>query len=240
VRVARTAFAALLVGFAALLVGLAGACSSSEDDPCAGATTCLRLEVDGFVVQTIDQLELDLRYAGYHATTTLGTNGGPMELPVSTAIRFDVPGSGLLSIDVLVAARLSGALLGAAGQSKKMIQQGHEDSLTLYLSPYTPCTEGSLSCGGPFALSLDYKSLYRCMQGLPRLYASCSDGCTERDDEAVCFGADLCREGGTYCGGHAVDGDPFTLYVCHNYDGVQPVTCPRGCVVRGDGNDTCE
>jgi hypothetical protein len=60
---------------------------------------------------------------------------------------------------------------------------------------------------------------------------------SDRDD--ACRGGPLCQDGGNYCGGDKVDGDPKTLYVCMSGLGTKPRECPDGCVVRPGSDDIC-
>jgi hypothetical protein len=225
----------------ALLAGvalLAGCTTGSE--PCAGVATCVRLDVDGLAVHTIDQLELDLVYAGHHATTTVGTAGDPMDLPFSIPLTLDLPDPPLIEIAAIAAGRLNGSVLALAAGTAT-VQQGHHTSLDLLLSAAHGCTEGELYCGGTIDVLGDGESLYRCTRQVPIFYTRCSAGCfSHYSDHAVCVGNGLCRDGGTYCGGHVLDGDPGTLYVCESFHGTAPRPCPRSCVVRGDGVDACE
>lgn len=215
------------------------ACSSTPD-PCAGATTCVQVDVISSVIETIDQLELDVVYGGVHATITTGAVGDPRDLPLSTAIILDLPGSSLISIDVVAAGKLGGLVLGGNAVSTT-VQPGHQAEAIIYLLPVTPCIEGALYCGGTSSIFADTRTLYRCTGNVPIFYARCSSGCIDSStsDNAECFGSGLCRDGGTYCGGHVVDGDPNTLYVCMNLDATTPTHCPNGCLVRGDGLDAC-
>jgi hypothetical protein len=227
--------AASLPVFAA---GLLGACSSSPD-PCGDAATCVRVDVDSFTIETIDQLELDLVYRSVHATTTIGDPGSALNLPVSTAIVLDLSGA-LIDLDVVAAGRLDGAVLGAAAASA-MVQQGQRTSITLHLTPFNRCFEGELYCGGVSPILADFLSLYRCTNGVPLHYARCSSGCTPyQRTNGVCAGTGICRDGGRYCGGHVLDGDPFTLYVCEDLRGIEPRKCAGACLVQGDGDDTCQ
>ena len=227
----------------ALAAGAAAACLAAcgivGEDPCGDAATCVRVDVDSTVVATIDQLELDLVYGGVHATTTTGAIGAPRDLPLSTAIILELPSSPLVQIDLVAAGKLAGTVLGTDAASST-VQQGHHATLSVYLNPVSPCTEGALYCGGSGDVSGDFHALYQCTDGLPIFYARCSSGCTSSvDDGAQCYGTGLCRDGGTYCGGNVIDGDPYTLYVCAHFEGTEPRPCPNGCIVRGDGNDVC-
>ena len=217
--------------------GLLAACSSG--DVCAGAATCIQLEVDSLGVHAIDQLELDVVYAGVHATTTTGTSGEQVELPLALPIVINLPNVPVIDIDVIAAGRLRRSVIGVDAASTH-VQQGYHEMLRVFLFPVSPCTEGALYCGGTSGVLADITSLYRCIEGVPIFYARCGRGCTSYlTDQGECVGGGLCRDGGTYCGGHVLDGDPGVLYVCSDFDGTAPQPCPRGCLVRGDGDDAC-
>ena len=120
------------------------------------------------------------------------------------------------------------------------VLQGFDSDLSLSLLPGTRCTEGALYCGGTGTVFAENQSLYRCAQGVPIFYARCSMGCAPHfDAPAECIGLGSCRDGGSYCGGHALDGDPNTLYICSDFEGTSPTPCTAGCVVSGDGQDSC-
>jgi hypothetical protein len=222
---------------AAAVAALLAACAGT--DPCAGAATCMLLDVDAVGIDTIDQLELDVIYADHHGTVTTGVRGNPVSLPITVPVHIDLPGTPLIQIDILAAGRLDGHLLGADAVSTT-VQQGHDESHLVLLTPVSPCTEGALYCGGFAGILAAIRTLYRCTDGLPVFYARCSFACSPfLDEPAVCDGEGLCRDGGTYCGGHAVNGDPGTLYVCMDYHATMPRPCPHGCLVRGDGDDVC-
>jgi hypothetical protein len=228
-----------LVAGPAVAVLLAACGTIGGPDPCGDATTCVRVDVDSFVVATIDQLELDVVYGDVHGTTTTGTAGVPIDLPLSTAIILAQPSTLLIQIDVVAGGKLGGTLLGADAASTTF-QQGHRATLGIDLQPVKPCTEGAVYCGGSDIVG-QYSTLYQCTRGFPIFYARCKSSCTSRVDEVgECFGTGLCRDGGTYCGGNVLTGDPYTLYVCQDYEGSEPTPCPRGCLVSGDGNDVCK
>lgn len=228
----------LLAGPAAA-AWLAACGTIGGEDPCGDATTCVRVDVDSFVLATIDQLELDVVYGDVHATTTTGAAGVPINLPSSTALILELPSSPLIQIDVVAGGKLGGALLGVDAGSTT-VQQGHRATLSIDLQPVKPCTEGAVYCGGTGDIAGQYGALYQCTRGFPIFYAQCKSSCTSnRDEYGECFGTGLCRDGGTYCGGNVLSGDPYTLYVCQDFKGTEPTPCPRGCLVNGDGNDTC-
>jgi hypothetical protein len=225
----------LSVSLAATLLGCTG-----EPDLCGGAQTCIRVDVHSVQIETIDQLELDLVYGSVHTTTTTGVRGTPLDLPVSTALILDLPGP-LIDIQFVAAARLDGNVLGA-DFARVTVQSGHQSTAFVELSPIEACVEGAIYCDGVGAFYADLGTLYQCDHGVPLYYARCPSACMGfREPGGACYGTGgSCRDAGTYCGGHMVDGDPYTLYVCQSFDGTQPRTCPNGCLVRGDGDDVCQ
>lgn len=241
IRTARARIAAVAgAGVLAACTGVELPPPIVDPAPCAGVATCVVLDVNSLVIKTIDQLELDVVYAGHHATVTTGTVGKTIDLPSSLPLRLDLPDPPLIQVDLIAAGKLGGSVLGL-GASSTTVQQGHQATAGFLLEPAAPCVEGALYCGGTTSgASADVDALYRCTGGVPIFYARCSSGCTRfLQPDAVCFGGGLCRDGGIYCGGDLLDGDPGTLYVCHSFVGTNPQPCPAGCVVRGDGNDTC-
>ncbi len=222
----------------AAVVGLLGACGDA--DPCAGAATCVELDLESADLKTIDQLELDVVYAGLHATTTTGTTGNSVDLPLAIPLTLDVPGSPLIQVNLIAAGKLGGSVLGL-GAGSTSVQQGFHTSMFILLEPASPCTEGALSCGDTIGILGAGSTLYQCTDGVPIFYAPCSFSCSSiSHPQAVCLGLGPCQDGGTYCGGHALDGDPRSLYVCQNREGTMPRQCPNGCLVLGDGHDACK
>lgn len=133
-------------------------------------------------------------------------------------------------------------LRARGGCRSATVQQGHRTSISLLLWPFERCLEGALYCGGLGLVLADTQSLYRCTGGVPLYYARCSSGCTPfQDANGYCVGTGgRCRDGGAYCGGHALDGDPFTLYICEGSRGTEARKCSGACLVQGDGNDACQ
>jgi hypothetical protein len=210
----------------------------SDSDPCGDATTCVRLEVDAFSIQAIDQLLLDVVYDGHHATTVTGTLGTAIELPLDLPLTFNVPGN-QIDVDLVAAGKLGGQVVGADATSLT-VQSGTHSHESLFLLSARACTEGALYCGGTSDIIAESQSLYRCTGSVPIFYARCSFACTPHfDSGAVCAGSALCRDGGTYCGGHNIDGDPNTLYVCASLRGTNARPCTNGCAIIGDGTDAC-
>ena len=64
-------------------------------------------------------------------------------------------------------------------------------------------------------------------------------GCTVRVgiDDGCDGGPERCVEGGFYCGGNEVVGDPRSLYRCQGGVGVDRMMCPNGCMVAPPLND---
>lgn len=222
---------------AALL--LLAACS--DDDPCAGAATCIRVDVHSSTVSTIDQLELDVLYGDLHATTTTQAGGGhTTSLPFATAILLDVSGSDPLAISVVAAGKLGANVLGA-GAGSTTITPEHHASLELELAPIEACTAGALYCGGD-KLAGDPQVLYQCNTGgVPLARGRCAAGCTTRpgkDDQCIAS-AGTCRDGGLYCGGDKLPGDPQTLYLCMAGAATGSTLCANGCVIHASDNDAC-
>ena len=231
--------------------GLLVACTQTDmpgdqpADPCAAAATCVDLEIDSFMFLTIDQLELDVVIDRQHAAgspRTTGTVGQTVDLPTSLHLALDLPGPSPIDVDVIAAGKLNGSVLGTAGRSVT-VQQGQQATVGIFLQRADPCVEGELYCGGTDSTAgADGNTLYRCTGGVPIFYASCSSVCLGLHvPHAVCYGGGgTCRDGGTYCGGDAIDGDPNRLYVCSHSGTMTSMLCPRSCVVRGGGNDACQ
>ena len=224
--IARAAAAALLA-----------ACGTSQPDPC-GDGTCLRLNVNGLLIDSIDQLELDVVIGGTtHSTVTTGIPGQLISLPTSTSIKLAIP-LPVLSVDLIAAGRRGGVVLGLAGASATVFGGDHQ-SVDLDLFHETPCTEGHLDCGYGLGLQGQADWLYRCTDQVPIFYARCLRACSGGfGSDATCadFG---CDDGKHYCGGNKLEGDPYTLYTCNLDRGIMPIRCPHSCVVTTDGNDAC-
>jgi hypothetical protein len=210
-------------------------------DPCDAATsTCVLLQIEGQDVTAIDQLRLEITFGELHSTTTTGTVGTQVPLPTVTTLMIDLASPPTFDVGLLAVGKLNGVVVGEAYTSTTVFM-GEHTSVFLDLKQVLPCTEGTLYCGSINGLYAQLATLYRCVGGIPTYYARCPNSCyTPPSTGAVCFGRELCTEGGTYCGGTQVDGDPNTLYVCHSYQGTNPMPCPRGCDIRGGGHDACK
>jgi hypothetical protein len=215
--------------------------SCSEDDPCADVATCVRVDVVSQTIATIDQLELDVVYGDRHATTTTQAPGGrTTTLPLSTAIVLDLDGTAELAVGVVAAGKLGAGVLGT-GAASTTIAPGEHATLVLELSPIEACVAGAFYCGGD-RLAGDPQTLYQCNAGgVPIARGVCIGGCLVRPtrDDVCRASPGTCQDGGSYCGGDKLEGDPQTLYVCMNGVGTSPTVCPDGCVVRPNDDDAC-
>ena len=74
---------------------------------------------------------------------------------------------------------------------------------------------------------------------MPLARGRCTYGCLVRpaDDDACSGGPMTCIDGGFYCGGNEVDGDPQTRYRCSGGVGTAPMVCANGCVIGPPGQD---
>jgi len=223
----------------ALALALVAGCGESTD-PCAAiAGTCLAVEVRSDTVAEIDQLELDVLYGGRHATATTQAEGGRVVgLPLVTAIELDVTGAGELAVGVVAAGKLSGTVLGTGAASATLAPDEH-GAIELVLAPPAECVGGGLYCGGD-KVAGDPDTLYQCNEGgVPLARGVCTAGCIVRpaDDDACRADGGTCIEGGFYCGGDKVEGDPQTRYTCAGGVGIDGVECADACVVAPPGED---
>jgi hypothetical protein len=234
---------AFRAALAILALGLVPA-ACSDDDPCAGATTCVRLDVAAAAVAPIariDQLELDILYADHHATiTTQAAGGHTTELPLATAIVLDLSGNDSVTVGVVAAAKLGAQVLGT-GAASTSVAPHHHAAITIDLSPTAACNAGAFYCGGD-QLAGDPSTLYQCNAGgVPIARGFCTAGCATRPGkDDICHAAGgPCVDGSHYCGGDKLDGDPQTLYVCMAGAGISPQRCASGCVIRTSNDDMC-
>lgn len=215
------------------LVGCGG-----DPDPCAGiADACLAVHVTSADVSEIDQLELDVLHGDRHATTTTTAEGGAVvALPVVTAIAIETADP--VEVGVVVAGKLGGVVLGT-GAASATLDPGARADVEIRLVPPEDCVGGSFYCGGD-KVAGDPDTLYQCNEGgVPLARGVCTSGCIIRpaDDDTCRGGGGTCVDGGFYCGGDKLDGDPQTLYRCSGGIGVDPVECADGCVVAPEGMD---
>ena len=235
----------MTAGRAAVLAALGLVAAGCDDgDPCAGRQTCLRVDVAAAptaAIAKIDQLELDVVYGARHATTTTQAPGGrTTELPLATAIVLDVPGTDAIAVGVVAAGKLGASVLGTGAAATTIAPQRHAQ-IQIELSPTADCNAGAFYCGGD-QLAGDPQTLYQCNAGgVPIARGACSAGCVVRPgkDDACRGAGGACQDGGRYCGGDKLDGDPQTLYVCMAGAGTSPERCADGCVVRPGSDDAC-
>ena len=207
-------------------------------DPCEGKSTCVTLHVASSTVHRIDQLELDLLFGTVHSTVTTHDGTHTTTLPAETAIVLDI--SAQVTLGVVAAGKLGGSVLGtAAGQVA--IAPGQHASIDLELVAPVMCVAAALYCGGD-KVAGDPMTLYECdAAGVPQARGTCAYGCiiVPAADDACRGGGGTCVDGGRYCGGDKVDGDPGTLYVCSGGVGTSPTRCANGCEIVPSADDMC-
>ncbi len=221
--------------------GLAGLAACGEPDPCAdSAASCLAVTVTAQDLEAIDQLELDILHGELHDSTTTQADGAA-RLPVTTAIRLDVPATGPELATVVVAAKLGGAVLGT-GWASKQLAPGEHAAVEIALAPPEACVAGGFYCGGD-KLAGDPGVLYVCNAGgVPFARGRCALECvvnTGGDDDACRGVGGPCTEGGFYCDGNELDGDPRSLYECAGGVGRNRRECAGGCEIRPGLDDAC-
>lgn len=221
---------------AAIVVLFVVGCSG-DDDVCAGrADACIALRVDG-PIAVIDQLEVDLLYGGIHATITTQRPGTTTPLPVVVPIElvFDAA----THVGIVAAAKLGGNVLGT-GAAAVVLGPLEDRALSITLAPPQDCTAGAFYCGGD-KLAGDPQTLYQCNAGgVPLARGRCRVACSVRPgDDDACTDPEPCVEGGYYCGGDKVTGDPRSLYTCTNGVGTNRMECSDGCLVRPGIDDAC-
>ena len=221
-----------------LVACAAGAACGGDDDPCAAvAGACLAVRVTSPEVDTIDQLELDVLYGDRHATATTTADGGrAVRLPVATAVELalDAPAR----VGVVVAGKLGGVVQGTGAASATVEPDGRAAVEIVIVAPVA-CVGGSFYCGGD-KVAGDPDTLYECNEGgVPLARGVCTAGCIVRpaDDDTCRADGGPCVEGGAYCGGDKVEGDPSSLYVCEDGAGRLLRDCPDGCIVSPPGSD---
>src|ERR1044071_1866781 len=131
---ARAAAGFLACGIASGLALVA----CSDGDPCDGAATCLRIDIDSLTVERIDELQLDVVYGDLHSTTS-PTAGESSQLPLSTAIILDLPSLSTVRVDVVAAGIVADTALGT-GAASRMISEGEHAVLPIRLAPVENCT----------------------------------------------------------------------------------------------------
>jgi hypothetical protein len=230
----------LAVKRAALAAAFLAACGAGDDaaDPCVTAAgTCLAIDVRSDTVTRIDQLDLDILYGIRHAVAHTQLDGGrAASLPVATSIVFD--DATAVEVGVVAGGKLAGSLLGTGAASATLAADEHA-RVTITLAEVATCQDAAFYCGGD-QLAGDPATLYQCDAGaVPQARGRCAFGCTinaAADDECAA-GPDTCVEGGFYCGGNKVAGDPRTRYRCTAGAGVVDRVCPDACVIAPPGTD---
>ncbi|MEO6775569.1 MAG: hypothetical protein ABI467_21590 [Kofleriaceae bacterium] len=215
------------------------AACGGDDDPCAASNgTCVTLHVSSPTVTQIDALELDVLYGSYHSTVT-DASGGTVALPVTTAIELAVTGD--VTPSIVAAGKLGGRVLGT-GWAKVDVAAGAHASLGIVLVPQVACIAGSRYCGGD-KVAGDPDTVYECVAGgVPSAHGACPGPCVLRtadDDECGAVG-NPCTDGGLYCGGDQLAGDPSSLYKCASGSGTFVMQCTNGCAINAPPNkDAC-
>lgn len=208
-----------------------------DPDPCAAVSSaCITLRVDSSTVDAIDLLELDILYGDRHDTiTTALDSGGVVELPIVTSLALDLTAA--TEVGVVAAGKLSGGVLGI-GAASTTLDANQRIELDLVLAPRSTCETGGDYCGGN-ELAGDEDTLYRCTDGVPIARGRCVHGCTVRDgiDDGCEGGPMTCVDGGLYCGGNELVGDPASLYRCEGGQAVDRIMCPNGCAIATPPND---
>lgn len=214
------------------------ACASA-DDPCATSKgTCITLHVSSPTVARIDALELDVLYGIYHSTVT-DMDVGTVAMPITTAVELAVAGD--VTPSIVAAGMLDGVVLGT-GWGKVDVAAGAHASLGIVLVPQVACVVGSRYCGGDNVAG-DPDTVYECVSdGVPSAHGACPGPCvlrTGQDDECAAV-ASPCAEGGLYCGGDQLAGDPSSLYQCANGSGTFVMRCTSGCAINAaPSKDAC-
>ncbi|MEO8843101.1 MAG: hypothetical protein ABI704_16115 [Kofleriaceae bacterium] len=215
------------------------AACGGDDDPCAASKgTCVTLHVSSPTVARIDALELDILYGTHHSTVT-DDGVGTVALPLTTAIELAVEGD--VTPSIVAAGMLGGMVLGT-GWGKVDVAADTHASVEIVLVPQIACLGGSRYCGGD-KISGDPDTVYECVaNGVPSAHGACPGPCvlrTGQDDECAAVDGP-CAEGGLYCGGDQLTGDPGSLYQCANGVGTFVMQCANGCAINAaPSKDAC-
>jgi hypothetical protein len=222
----------------AAFVVIAVAGCTADEDVCAGRPdACIALRVDG-PIAVVDLLELDLLYGDVHATTTVQrpgeTTAPPIVVPIELVLDEDT------HVGIVAAGKLGGNVLGTGAVAVELGAVEHR-ALSIVLAAPQDCTAGAFYCGGDM-LAGDPQTLYQCNAGgVPLARGRCRVACSVRPaDDDACTDPEPCVEGGRYCGGDKLTGDPRSLYTCTGGAGTNRMECSDGCIVRPPGqDDTC-
>jgi hypothetical protein len=209
--------------------------SCTTTDPCDGIDgMCVTLHVSSPTVGAIDQLELDLSWGDHHGTTTLEP-GGTATLPLVTAVAIAGTAPRLA---VVGAGKLSGQVLGTGANATPLADRA---TLELVLADPGTCVGGAHYCGGDKLAGMA-DTVYECNGGgVPIARGACAAGCTTRPtlDDACAAARGTCVDGGLYCGGDKLAGDPQTLYRCSGGAGTVAMECATACAINAGSDDSC-
>ena len=211
---------------------------NGESDPCDGVEgACIAIRVSSSTIDAIDQLELDVLYGDRHGTSaTQPAGGGTVELPIATKIALELDAATV--VGVVAAGKLAGNVLGT-GAATTMVAPDARGAIDIELAAPAECVAGAFYCGGD-KLAGDPDTLYQCNGGgVPLARGRCTHGCIVQpaDDDVCAGGPERCVDGGFYCGGNELAGDPRTLYRCANGIATAPMPCPNGCMIAPAGSD---
>jgi hypothetical protein len=226
---------------ALLAAAAASVTACSDPGPCDDtAGRCIAIHVSSPTVTTIDQLDLDVLYGFRHDVGHTQLAGGrAVSLPVDTALALASDADAAsLEVGIVAGGKLAGNLLGTGAASATLAPDEHA-TLAIVLAPPATCVDAAFYCGGD-QLAGDPDTLYQCDVGaVPQARGRCTHGCTinPADDDACAPGPETCVDGGFYCGGNELAGDPRTLYTCMSGAGTAPRVCANGCVVMPAGSD---
>jgi len=218
------------------------ACGDS-DDPCDGIdSACVVVGVSSSIATTIDGLQLDISYGTFHDTLAITTrNSEPTPLPAITSIELAPESS--VTLSVLAAGVLDGQIVGVGHDTTLVLGSGARGELAIELAAAPSCVPGSNYCGRNL-IPGEPDVLYRCERdAVPVARGRCLFGCNivSSGEDHCDSGPNTCVDGGNYCGGDKIDGDPQVLYVCANGTGTQPTPCGERCVINPPGlDDACE
>lgn len=221
---------------------LAAACGDGGD-PCDGVdNACVVVGVSSALATTIDGLQLDISYGTFHDTVAIATrNGQPTPLPAVTSIELAPDTS--VTLSVLAAGVLDGQIVGVGHDTTLVLGSGARGELAIELAAAPSCIPGVNYCGRNL-IPGEPDVLYRCERdAVPVARGRCLFGCNivSGGEDHCDSGPNTCVDGGFYCGGDKIDGDPQVLYVCDSGVGTQPKPCDERCAIYPPGmDDRCE
>lgn len=104
------------------------------------------------------------------------------------------------------------------------------------------CQPGGTYCGGD-KVGGSSNNLYVCnSNNTASSLGACADGCKVRSGtDDICAGSGGCQQGGYYCGGDKVTGNPNVLYKCTGGNGgTVSRVCGDGCRINSGSDDSCK